>query len=1027
MSDPLPLDPAALLAQQGWVERLARGLVRDSSLAQDLAQEAWLRVARHGTGGERPGFLAGVVRNLQRSHARAERRRERREELAARPEALPSPAELVERAELHGLLVESVLALDEAERTAILLRYFEGLTAEEIARRSQVPAGTVRSRLSRGLERLRERLEARMDRRDLLAGLCALGREPGLALAPTAGSAPALPWIGGLLAMKTFITGCVALLAVAGLWFLRRDPTPRAGSPAGAETADVALESAPSQAPELAREPAAAERIALAGSKDAPVTEPEPPAPLPVRSLARVTDELGQGLSGVEIARYEDLVGASGALGGVDLELPFDSRSASYLTQFEFRHPGFALARRQVRLAPGSEVHLGDVALVPAATVRGWVQDESGLRVSGARVLAVGLENLRTDPEELRRLGPYEDEASVAAETDREGAFELEGVPLGARRVWAGSEELAWGSSDVEVAREGQDGVVVVVRALDAADRIAGRVLSPEGVPVAEAEIHTWFMAATFGSGGSLRTDAAGHFEILLQQRVAHDLTVSDPEDRWSEVYRPGVEPGTRELEIRFEPARWIDVSVAAPDGSPIRDFTLGLLSAVDGDSLRMNARMDEPRDGRTRLRLPNAAFRVVADAPGREHVERGPFEPSTAPASLAFELAALAGVRGIVRTSAGLPAANAKVGLYRQVDGKQVLQKNGFRLRTEAWTDFQTRTDGDGRFALYPQPGRAGQLYVVRAEAAGHARTELPPQPLDARAGVELELRLVEGGAIEGRAETAPGVDPTGFLLAFHRGDGDVRTLRLGPDGRYRIEGLTPGPWHVLPLDDELSGNRSSSSSTMYDDEAPPFEPWSCTVIDGQTTRYDVDLRERAPCRLRGELALGGRSPERWTASLERDLPTTQEVLASIPLDAHGGFELVAPRGGRYRLVLRSPDEGNGRLELREELELAPGERDWSLALRPGRIEGSGALGRGTRERFHSYEWLGSAPGHTLTASVRIVPDVDGSFVLPAVPEGRGKISRNDPPAEGQDFASWEVVAEFELAPGGVERVRLP
>src|SRR5262245_61298797 len=251
--DPQPLDPAALLAQQGWVERLARGLVRDSSLAQDLAQEAWLRVARReGTGGEQPGFLAGVVRNLKRSHARAERRRERREELAARPEALPSPAELVERAELRRLLVASVLALDEAERTAILLRYFEGLTAEEIARRAEIPAGTVRSRLSRGLERLRERLEARIDRRDLLAGLCALGREPGLALAPTAGSAPALPWIGGLLAMKTFITGCVALLAVAGLWFLRRDPTPRAGSPAGAETADVALESAPSQAPELA-------------------------------------------------------------------------------------------------------------------------------------------------------------------------------------------------------------------------------------------------------------------------------------------------------------------------------------------------------------------------------------------------------------------------------------------------------------------------------------------------------------------------------------------------------------------------------------------------------------------------------------------------------------------------------------------------------------------------------------------------------------------------------------------------------
>ncbi|HXS81481.1 MAG TPA: RNA polymerase sigma factor, partial [Methylomirabilota bacterium] len=193
MTDPHALDPAVLLAQQGWVERLARGLVRDSSLAQDLAQEAWLEAARKGPEdlGERRGFLAGVVRNLKRSHARAERRRARREEIAARPEALPSPAELVERAELQRLLVESVLALDEGERTAILLRYFEGLSAEEIAQRSRVPAGTVRSRLSRGLERLRERLEARVDRRDLFAGLCALARVEG-APAPL-GSSPALP------------------------------------------------------------------------------------------------------------------------------------------------------------------------------------------------------------------------------------------------------------------------------------------------------------------------------------------------------------------------------------------------------------------------------------------------------------------------------------------------------------------------------------------------------------------------------------------------------------------------------------------------------------------------------------------------------------------------------------------------------------------------------------------------------------------------------------------------------------------
>ncbi len=79
--------------------------------------------------------------------------------------------------------------------------------------------------------------------------------------------------------------------------------------------------------------------------------------------------------------------------------------------------------------------------------------------------------------------------------------------------------------------------------------------------------------------------------------------------------------------------------------------------------------------------------------------------------------------------------------------------------------------------------------------------------------------------------------------------------------------------------------------------------------------------------------------------------------VLAAVPLDARGRFELVAPRGGPHRLVLRGPEDASGRLELREELDLEPGERAWQLALAPGRIEGSGALGRGTRERFTRME----------------------------------------------------------------------
>ena len=57
-------DPRALLEHLDWVRRLARRLVRDESLADDLCQETWLTALRHPPAAGLPlrGFLAGVRR-----------------------------------------------------------------------------------------------------------------------------------------------------------------------------------------------------------------------------------------------------------------------------------------------------------------------------------------------------------------------------------------------------------------------------------------------------------------------------------------------------------------------------------------------------------------------------------------------------------------------------------------------------------------------------------------------------------------------------------------------------------------------------------------------------------------------------------------------------------------------------------------------------------------------------------------------------------------------------------------------------
>ena len=706
--------------------------------------------------------------------------------------------------------------------------------------------------------------------------------------------------------------------------------------------------------------------------------------------------------------------------------------SGTGTTLFQFLHPRHAERRVFVRLTAGADIQLGDVVLLPAGELVGRVEDEFGRLLDGARLITTGLENERTDPEELRRLGPLEEEASILGTSDADGRFRLTGVPVGTTRLWAGKEGYAWASfGPLSVHRGAAEGEVrLVLTPLSESDRITGRVLDPEGRPVA-ARIYTWFTAANIGTGSELTCGPDGRFEILLQQRVGHDLTVTDPANRWAELYVFQVEPGTRDLELRFEPARWIDVHVTDGAGAELEGFELALASQVPDQSLRMATGREEGAPGHARLRIPNAGFRVDVQVRGREHAQAGPFEPADAPTTLEFELEALPGIHGRVLTAAGTPAAGARVALARVVSEHVVVLSNGFRTMVDSESE-ETHADGDGRFVLYPPAPRPERvetaLFVVRAEAPGHVRTELEPRLYDPKQGYEIELTLARGGAIEGRAALPPGVDPTGFVLAYHRGDGVVHSLRLGADGRYRMDGLTPGPWEVRPLDDEPAGNRSGSSAQFFEDElAPPMEDWSCTVVEGESVRYDVDLTDRAPCTVVGRLELAGRELAGWSAALERPQEFETPVVTSKPLDASGAFELVVPRGGSYRLALRGPEDGNGRLELSETLELAPGRHEWTLSLRPGRVEGEGALGRGTRERFHAYEWAGHSAGHELRARVRIVPDADGRFVLPCVPEGAGRITRNDPPGEGQEFAPWENVAEFTLAAGGVERVRIP
>ena len=199
-----------LLAHAAWIRSLARELVLDPDLAEEIEQRTFVAALSHSPRSGVPfsSWLSSVVRNFARQHHRSKDRRATHEERAARPEALPSTDDVVERAAVQRALVEAVMELDEPVRSTVLLRFYDGLPPRDVARRMDVPVETVRARTARGLALLRERLDrTHGGRRAVWLG----------ALLPFAqGSGSPLRW-AGMGIMNTKWKVAAALAVVLGL------------------------------------------------------------------------------------------------------------------------------------------------------------------------------------------------------------------------------------------------------------------------------------------------------------------------------------------------------------------------------------------------------------------------------------------------------------------------------------------------------------------------------------------------------------------------------------------------------------------------------------------------------------------------------------------------------------------------------------------------------------------------------------------------------------------------------------------
>lgn len=134
--------------------RLAAAMLNDPDLAEDAVQEATLRAWRgvrrlRESGRLRPWFLA-IVANQCRSMRRTRWWSVLKFGVLRVDE--PSPAEL---AGGRTDVVAALRRLSPEERAAVFLRFYEDMTSREVGIALGIPAASARSRIQRGLKRLR--------------------------------------------------------------------------------------------------------------------------------------------------------------------------------------------------------------------------------------------------------------------------------------------------------------------------------------------------------------------------------------------------------------------------------------------------------------------------------------------------------------------------------------------------------------------------------------------------------------------------------------------------------------------------------------------------------------------------------------------------------------------------------------------------------------------------------------------------------------------------------------------------------
>lgn len=213
---------------------VAARLSDDPAAADDAVQEALLAVRDHAGSfiprsapdDDARRWVVRIAANAALQARRSRRRARARDARSGGATSTPDAASTgLEREETAILVRDALAGLGEAERAAIVLHVVGGLGYDQVAAELRCPVGTAKTRVHRGLERLRSRLGRRAHALSAVAltGQLSQGTAPqaplavwsGLLQAPAHAHAALLPTLGGITMTAKLAIACVAAVAIA--------------------------------------------------------------------------------------------------------------------------------------------------------------------------------------------------------------------------------------------------------------------------------------------------------------------------------------------------------------------------------------------------------------------------------------------------------------------------------------------------------------------------------------------------------------------------------------------------------------------------------------------------------------------------------------------------------------------------------------------------------------------------------------------------------------------------------------------